>query len=182
MKLNKAMLILAAAGLLTSAASYAADTTATTSGPQEATATLVVQSTATFNHDLQPASGIVAGKLADDAVLANGTVQASQTMQKVKLSWVRAVNPELSGQDGQYAQLLPVGSKDQTKAIPVMFKPVLQPSQSQSDNDAAVYTLATPAQTFGYQIVNAAGKVGKGDVTISAGHYQMTVDADVVFA
>ncbi|EJK1075804.1 hypothetical protein NKN81_004409 [Salmonella enterica] len=36
--MNKAMLILAAAGLLSSAASYAADNTGATSGPQAATA------------------------------------------------------------------------------------------------------------------------------------------------
>ncbi|EJK1075809.1 hypothetical protein NKN81_004414 [Salmonella enterica] len=182
MKLNKAMLILAAVGLLSSAASYAANTPAT-SGPQEATATLVVQSTATFNHDLQAVTGIMAGKLADGTVLANGTVSASQAIQRVKLSWLRSVNPAISGQDAQYAQLLPVGSTDPAKeAIPVMFKPVQTLSQSQSDDNAADYTLMTPAPTFNYRIINAASKVGKSDVTIRAGSYQMTVNADVLFA
>ncbi|HAG2521342.1 TPA: hypothetical protein G8V61_004096 [Salmonella enterica] len=182
MKLNKAMLVLAAAGLLTSAASYAIDNTGATSGPQEATATLVVTSVATFDHNLQAATGIMAGRLADDAVLATGTVSASHMLRSVTLSWERSTNPAISGQGGDYAQLLPVDSKDPNKMIPVMFKPVGMVSQKQSDNSKVAYSLATSAQTFDYQIVNAASKVGESGITISAGSYKMTVDADVEFA
>ncbi|EDQ9668203.1 TPA: hypothetical protein H2X16_004314 [Salmonella enterica] len=181
MKLNKAMLVLAAAGLLISAASYAADNTDTPSGPQEATATLVVMSTATVDHSLQPVTGIMAGELADGAVLATGTVSASQSMLKVKLSWVRSTNPVFLSNGAEYAELLPEDG-DESKAIPVMFKPVIQPAQSQSDDVNVTYTLATPAQTFSYQVVNAASKVNMGDISISAGSYKMTVNADAVFA
>ncbi|HAG2521345.1 TPA: hypothetical protein G8V61_004099 [Salmonella enterica] len=181
MKLNKAVLVLAAAGLLTSAASYAIDNTGATSGPQEATATLVVTSVATFDHNLQAATGIMAGRLADDAVLATGTVSASQTMQKVKLSWVRSTNPVLLSKGAEYAQLLSEDG-DKNKVIPVMFKPVIQPAQSVSNDANVTYTLATPAQTFSYKIVNAASEAGLGDITISAGNYKMTVNADTVFA
>ncbi|ECM2624046.1 hypothetical protein QA26_24215 [Salmonella enterica subsp. enterica serovar Newport] len=182
MKLNKAMLVLAAAGLLTSAASYATDNTGATSGPQEATATLVVTSTATFDHTLQAATGIEPGRLADGAVLATGTISASQAMQKVRLSWVRSTNPVLMSRGAEYAQLLPEDG-DKNKVIPVMFKPVIKPEQSVSNDANVTYTLATPAQTFSYKIVNAAREIGLGDMTtISAGSYKMTVNADTVFA
>ncbi|EDS6072878.1 TPA: hypothetical protein H2X59_004403 [Salmonella enterica] len=180
MKLNKAMLVLVAAGLLTSAASYATDNTEATSGPQEATATLVVTSTATFDHTLQAATGIVPGRLADGAVLATGTVSANQAMQKVKLSWVRSTNPVLMSRGAEYAQLLSEDG-DKNKVIPVMFKSV-KSEQSVSNDVNVTYTLATPAQTFSYKIVNAASEVGVGDMTISAGSYKMAVNADTVFA
>ncbi|EGI8540355.1 hypothetical protein K5J57_004101 [Salmonella enterica] len=175
MKLNKALLVLAAAGLPGFAAHAA---------PVEATATLTVAAPASFQHQLTAADNVVAGKLSDDTVLAAGVVAGQQNLTKVSLAWNRAVNPAGGTLGADYAALIREGSV--AGASDSLFVAKLEPTTATSgkvfDKDKVTYTLTSPTQSFNYNIVVANKAAGVPGAEIQAGSYKMAVSAEAFFA
>ncbi|EBS9451659.1 hypothetical protein CF471_18415 [Salmonella enterica] len=175
MKLNKALLVLAAAGFLPGFAAHAA--------PVEATATLAVTASTDFQHQLTASNNIVAGKLPDDTVLATGLVSGQQNLTKVSLAWNRAVNPKASTLGTEYGALIRVGSPtgDNSVMAVVKLEPVTQAKAHDNGMDKITYTLTSPAPSFSYHIV-AANKAAGVSTEIQSGSYKMAVSAEAFFA
>ncbi|CAD6107006.1 hypothetical protein [Escherichia coli] len=179
MKLNKAMLILAAAGLLTSAASYAADTTATTSGPQEATATLNVSGGGiSISNDLRPTSELISGHTysASDIVAMGIVTSNGGKFSAMTLKWDRALNPIATTGDPSTSVLRSVDGKHQAEVRIMMDKSPTDKEDMDVGNDLVRYRFAPETQAA-YQV-----EVLNDGETFAPGNYKLGVIADAFAA
>ncbi|EAB7505588.1 hypothetical protein UP57_004806 [Salmonella enterica subsp. enterica serovar Hermannswerder] len=173
MKLNKTMLVLAAAGLLTSAASYAGETLPAV----QAEAQVQVTSQLAVSHTLTP-ERFNAGKLGDNAVVARGAVALTSggKISNVTLAWNRTVNPNddvmLSG-FGDRAAMRDMSGDTLHAVAYVQLEPVT-PVTASVGVKSVVYSLTTPGSEFDYT-VNLMSGVNKLD----AGNYSLAVVAQV---
>ncbi|EBL9938818.1 hypothetical protein DO481_22335 [Salmonella enterica] len=176
MKLNKALLVLAAAGFLPGFAAHAA--------PVEATTTLTVAAPVSFQHKLTASEHIVAGKLSGDTVLATGLLSGDQDMTIVSLAWNRAVNPASGNFGADYAVLVRDGSSvfDPDSMVMAKLEPTTPAASHYEDSSKVIYTLPAPAPSFGYNIVAVNKEAGVSGTVIHAGSYKMAVSAEAFFA
>ncbi|ECK3804145.1 hypothetical protein FRK02_22515 [Salmonella enterica] len=175
MKLNKLAIILMMTGCMSCVTAHAT--------PVEASATLEVAPLPplTFTHTLTAVEGLTAGGVVNvGQTIANGMISANRSMEMIRLSWDRAVNPsydEVGEKQGRFAFM-----KGPTHDIPV----VMRYDAGEVDKDdidetgISVYPNNHGDISFKYT-VNLAGTT-VGEKKLESGQYKLAILADVVVA
>ncbi|EDF5515923.1 hypothetical protein RBC57_004596 [Salmonella enterica] len=140
--------------------------------------TVAVTSSLSFTHILTGGDGIKSGKIAENSVVASGTVALTGegNISRVDLSWNRDINPEffMAEMKGNVAGMKQDG---ESKAIGVQFVPVTQATYVDDGRNNAIYNLTAPSRMFLYTI-----NTWKAPQFLNAGSYRLSVRANVVTA